>query len=299
MGSEMCIRDRMGPDKTTAGNKAAGDGAMVNRMTKIHRQAWTDDEHDVLRREYGRSSYAEIAVMLGRRVKGVKSHAKVLGITRTRIWSAADVEQLRSEYPNTDTAELAARLGRELQSVYQMAKKLGIGKSAEYRAKLRQIEADRLRASGVATRYRPGSVPANKGTKGVCGVHPNSRRTQFKKGQKAINHRPIGSERVNVEGYIEIKVAEPNKWDLKQRVVWREQVGEIPPSHVIAFRDGNPLNCVVENLECVSRADWMKRYMLHNYPEPVRQQIHILAGFTRKLNRYAKEQDRRSEKHVV
>jgi hypothetical protein len=190
--------------------------------------------------------------------------------------------------------EIADQIGKTLSNVYTMADKLGLKKSQEY---LDSPAACRLRRGdniGAKTRFVKGQKSWNKGVKGVCGVQDNCRPTQFKKGEKPVNWKPVGSERVNVDGYIEIKTEETPKWELKQRVIWREAHGEIPTGHVVAFLDGNPQNCVLENLECVSKADWMKRHTFHNYPEPVKEQIHILAGFRRRLNTYAKKQDRRS-----
>ena len=48
----------------------------------------------------------------------------------------------------------------------------------------------------------------------------------FAKGNVPPNHRPVGSERISKDGYIEVKVAEPNKWRLKQRVVYEEAVSD-------------------------------------------------------------------------
>ena len=69
-----------------------------------------------------------------------------------------------------------------------------------------------------------------------------------------VNHKLVGSERINSkDGYIMIKVAEPNVWRLKQRVIWEEIHGPIPDDCVIRFLDGDKTNMDPENLVCVSR----------------------------------------------
>lgn len=68
-----------------------------------------------------------------------------------------------------------------------------------------------------------------------------------------MNHKPVGSERVNVYGYIEIKTAEPNTWLQKNRVVWEKANGPIPEKHVILFADGNGQNVGLDNLLLVSK----------------------------------------------
>ncbi|MCH5138926.1 HNH endonuclease [Clostridiaceae bacterium UIB06] len=105
--------------------------------------------------------------------------------------------------------------------------------------------------TGFTGQYNKGHVPANKGMKGICAE--GCEKTWFKKGQKPVNHKPVESERVNVDGYVEIKVEEPNKWRLKHQVVWEEHNGPIPKGHAVIFGDGNPLNLDINNLILVSR----------------------------------------------
>ena len=102
--------------------------------------------------------------------------------------------------------------------------------------------------SGLDGRFKPGSVPHNKG-KNIGGYEP----TQFKKGHKPANHRPVGSERVNVDGYVELKIAEPNKWILKHKHIWQLENGPMPKGHAIIFGDGDKRNFDIDNLLLVTR----------------------------------------------
>ncbi|MEI8609983.1 HNH endonuclease signature motif containing protein [Enterovibrio sp. Hal110] len=96
--------------------------------------------------------------------------------------------------------------------------------------------------------FPKGHVPFNTGTKGIMKANSGT----FKKGNEPVNRRPIGSERINVEGYIEIKVAEPSQWALKHRIVYEQAHGEIPPRHNIRFRDGDRQNLSLDNMVLVS-----------------------------------------------
>ncbi|GBF35427.1 bacteriophage phi 1.45 protein-like protein [Desulfocucumis palustris] len=111
---------------------------------------------------------------------------------------------------------------------------------------------------GVETRFRPGLTPWNKGMKGFnCG----GKETQFKKGNKPANWVPIGSERVNGDGYIDIKVDDgklQKNWKGKHILIWEEHNGPIPPGHVVIFGDGNNRNFNPENLLLVSRAQLVR-----------------------------------------
>ena len=102
--------------------------------------------------------------------------------------------------------------------------------------------------------YKKGSIPWNKGKKGYMGAN----RTSFKKGHKPKNWRPIGSERVDAEGYTLIKVSNEGckhkMWALKHRIVWEQHhKKKIPRGSVIIFADGDKSNLNIENLICVTR----------------------------------------------
>src|SRR5699024_2065007 len=72
--------------------------------------------------------------------------------------------------------------------------------------------------TGRSGHFKKGSIPWNKG----LSYMPNNKETRFQKGNIPHGHREVGSERIIRDGYIEIKVAEPNVWDLKHRVIYRE-----------------------------------------------------------------------------
>lgn len=103
--------------------------------------------------------------------------------------------------------------------------------------------------SGLITTFQKGQEPPNKGKKGVGGWEP----TQFKKGHKPHNRMDIGSERINGEGYIEIKTSDPNNWAFKHILIWEKHNGLIPKGHVIIFGDSDKQNTNIENLILVSR----------------------------------------------
>lgn len=130
--------------------------------------------------------------------------------------------------------------------------------------------------SGRTGYFSKGQKPHNAGTKGL--MKPNS--GSFKKGARPYNHKQVGSERVNVEGYIEVKTAEPNVWGLKQRIVYQEQHGEIPHGHNVRFRDGDRQNCEPENLLLVDNHEnalLNQRYKLNHQPLELRDTLVLLA----------------------
>lgn len=107
--------------------------------------------------------------------------------------------------------------------------------------------------TGRTGRFAPGHTPANKGKKGM--YTPGSEKGWFTKGGVPPNWRPVGSERIdNKDGYTLIKVAEPNVWKLKHKVIFENAYGPIPRGHVVIFADGNKQNITLDNLILISRA---------------------------------------------
>ena len=109
-------------------------------------------------------------------------------------------------------------------------------------------------SSGLDGRFKPGQEPFNKGRKGVFLGGNVAEACQFQKGNRPWNYMPVGSERVNDEGYVDIKVADPNKWKSKHIIIWEEHNGPVPKGHAVIFEDRNKRNFEQNNLILVSRA---------------------------------------------
>jgi len=89
----------------------------------------------------------------------------------------------------------------------------------------------------------------------------NCARTQFKKGGLPHNTKYLGHERVSVDGYIEISVAETNpytgygrRYVLKHKYLWERQHGPVPEGHVLKSLDGNRLNTDPSNWTLIPRS---------------------------------------------
>lgn len=102
----------------------------------------------------------------------------------------------------------------------------------------------------VGGQFPKGHKTWNKGTKGLT----HSNKTSFKKGNIPANHKEVGYEKINTDGYIEIKIAEPNIFKLKHRYLYEQKYGEIPKGYNLIFADGNRQNLNLDNLILVSNA---------------------------------------------
>lgn len=204
-----------------------------------------------------------------------------------RPWTEQDIATLRRLYASTPTTELAEHFGRSLKIVYEKAKRLGLRKAPHY---MREQHGARAREVGKATRFAPGQKPWNKGTHYVAGGR--SVETRFSPGNTPYNWVPVGSYRINRDGYLDRKVSDLRRgardWEAVHRLVWKEAHGEIPAGHVVVFRGGRNSTVLEEitldALELVTRQELMRRNSVHRYPEDVKAAIRQLGVLHRRIN---------------
>jgi hypothetical protein len=221
-----------------------------------------------------------------------------------RPWSGDELAVVAELYPARRTNEIAARLGRPTTGVYRIAHKLGLRKSAAFLASAESglLRKGETRPECVASQFKRGHVPANKGLRRPGWSPGRMRETQFKRGARsgvaARNWKPIGTILADTEGYLRIKVreavhgAEPTGfgntkvWPLYNRYIWEQHKGPIPPKHIVAFKDRDRGNCAIENLELLSMADNARRNrMWGRLPRELAEAIQMNGQLKRKLRR--------------
>jgi len=124
----------------------------------------------------------------------------------------------------------------------------------DYKFTLSQIKGVIARSNfntGFTGQFKKEHTPFNKGMKGICAE--GSEKGWFEKGVIPPNHKKVGSESITIDGYTTVKIAEPNKWRLKQQIVWEKYNGKMPSGHVIIFGDADKSNLDINNLILVSR----------------------------------------------
>ena len=193
---------------------------------------------------------------------------------KRKIWEKHEDEYILKYYPVSNSLEIARQLGRSLSSVYSRARILGVKKSKQFlKDPALNPQLAKFLAGGCKTRFKKGDPAFNKGLKQKEFMSKDSinrtKATRFRKGDKPANWRPVGSTRINVDGYVEIKVKEPRTWKLQHRVMWEEFNGKIPKAHAVVFKNNNSLDVRIENLELITLADNMLRNTIQRYPEEV------------------------------
>ena len=144
--------------------------------------------------------------------------------------------------------------------------------------------------SGLTGQFKKGNVPHNKDKKQVEYMSQEAiektKETRFKKGNKPKNYRPVGSERITKDGYTEVKVADPNKWETKNKIIYKQYFGDIPEGHKIIYADGNKLNNDINNLILVSDNEEliMNRYRLRTENIELTKTGYLIAKVIDKTN---------------
>ena len=162
------------------------------------------------------------------------------GKRKQHKWTNEEKEYLESIVKNNSYKEITKKMNDRFNCDFSE----GQIKGAITRNKL---------VTGRDVHFKKGSIPWNKG----LSYMPNNKETRFQKGNIPHGHREVGEERIDKYGYVQIKVAEPNKWDLKHRVIYKEHYGEIPDGYNIIFADGNKMNFDIDNLIAVSKSEML------------------------------------------
>lgn len=116
--------------------------------------------------------------------------------------------------------------------------------------------------SGLTGYFKKGCCPYKQ----PKGTHAQGcEKTWFRPGQLPPNTKPIGYERITQDGYTEVKVKmRPSRSDCndnfvpKQRLIWEQANGPLPPGYVVIFKDGNKRNFALDNLAAVTRYECME-----------------------------------------
>ena len=214
-------------------------------------------------------------------------------------WSLMELTLLRANYADSHTSDIGQALGRNVGAVHRKANKLGLRKSREQIAAMARAAILNPDHAGRARCFKKGGVPANKGLKHRPGWAPgNMASTQFKPGNAPPTTLPLGSYRVNPDGYVEVKLTElpgpyTMRWKPVHRLVWEAANGPIPKGHVVAFKPGrvstDPAAITLDAIELLTFAQNLARNSIHNLPKPLVAVIRLRGVLNRQINHRSKQ----------
>lgn len=254
------------------------------------KRTWSHNEIELLKNNYPIMNASQLKQILPDKTgTAIRSKAKVLHLLKANkrfIFSKEDVNILINLYPNTLSSDIAKLLGCSLSGIYQKAQALNLKKDASFVVEQGKLSIQKAGIGSLSARYKTGNVPANKGKKMDAQLYDRVKHTFFQKGHTPANHKPIGYERITRDGYIEVKTAEPNIFELKHRLIYKENFGEIPEGSVVRFKNGNKLDLSPDNLFLMSKSENMAENTIHRYPVEVKRAIRTINKLTRKINEY-------------
>lgn len=184
-----------------------------------------------------------------------------------KSWTEKEVSVMLTMYPDHLTEDLLPFLpGRTVSKIIGKASLMGLKKSALFFSKPESGRISKINEIGVATRYQKNCAGWNKGMKREDYLSEAAimkmKSSEFKKGQDPHNTVAIGSERMTVDGYVEVKVRHlkdgsgANKnFELKQRLIYEQHYGPISKDMIVEFKDRNKLNFDINNLELRTRRE--------------------------------------------
>lgn len=208
-------------------------------------------------------------------------------------FTSAQLDELKKLYPRVQNKDLAKKYGCTIRKINEAGPALGVKKDRAFISEVARKNLEDNPNHPIRKFFKQkGCIPMNKGLRQVDYMTPEkialTRATQFKKGILPWNTVSVGSERTR-EGYVEVKIKEPNEWKAKHRIVWETIHGPIPAGMNVQFRDHNTLNIDPENLYIVSRKDqMMENSFLNNYSPEIQALIWVKGALTRQINKQTK-----------
>ena len=170
---------------------------------------------------------------------------------KNRYYSAEEREFLTTHIPNRSFAD-TARLFNLWNTYYPEIKE---------QKPRPPITADHVKGfanrykvkTGRDTKFKKGQISHNKGK--YCRYSPKS---EFKKGNRPYNYKPLGTISIKGDGYLWKKIADPNKWRQLHLLIWEQAHGPVPKGHIVVFGDGDKRNVTLKNLLLVTRAQLLR-----------------------------------------
>ena len=205
---------------------------------------------------------------------------------RSGYLTGVQVQEILRLYPDCPAAEIARRLGKPVSTVYKTAARYGVRKSEAFRNSPLSGRIQKGQRLSPATELKKGNVPATRGKKlaDVCKSEEALDRSvahRWKKGNKTPTTKYDGAVTVRrnrddgsggVTFYQMIRISE-GKWEFLHRHLWRQVYGSVPEGYNVIFLDGNPMNCTIENLACVSHGELLDRNRNRHYPPELKRLI--------------------------
>lgn len=228
----------------------------MSRKTK--RSIWTPALVKRLKALYPKNNTRKVAEKLGIGYELVRSFATRIGLKKHPTWN---------KWANSSTAVSKKTrnfiaLNYLKYTTAELMKMCNVSEGTVQRVR-REYSIEGKVNTG---RFKKGIRPHNKGKKSPGVSYGRMKETQFKKGQLpsntlkdlAVTIRYDHPKTRSGRAYKWIRISK-GKWIHYHRYLWEKANGPVPPKHMVAFRDGDSLNCRLSNLKMITMAENARR----------------------------------------
>lgn len=195
-----------------------------------------------------------------------------------RLWKVREIVWLKEHYPNYSLGTCAILLKRSEYSVKAKVTELKLKHSPEFMSKRRS-----------ATQFKKGHTTL-KGKKWDDMYSPEVKERLLEQRKNQTRHKIGEIYFVKSKGRKFIYLGKEKGSIPYARYIWETANGKIPKGCSISFKDGNPLNVELSNLECLTKAQMIeKNSWLNNKTKEQIREARIKGHVTRKQK---KEEER-------
>jgi hypothetical protein len=196
-------------------------------------QHWSLYQLVFLEENYEHMSNAHIGEVIGKTRIQVAWQMIRQGWRRSAIkhWSDADLEFMRT-HAHLGEPGLAKAMGVRQQKIRTALRNHGIrtGNKTQFKKGINPWNAGRHVRMSPGTEFKKGMLPHNTKHDGYIGI------------RKDKTGRPYKVIRLSL-----------GKWETYNRYVWKQHHGAIPKGMLVIHKDGDALNCQIDNLELMTR----------------------------------------------
>lgn len=248
----------------------------------MSRRAITDEVASFIKENYMNVPTMDIARKFGISRSAVYSYKRRHGYNMP-IEVAYKIRADRQRKPFTE---------EETDKIIEMLKTMTIREIADEMGRCRSLISAKIKEIGLGHiieekkkigRFKKGQVAHNKGKKMPDSVREKVKHTFFKKGLIPHNTHKVGKEVIDRDGYTRVKIAKPDVWEYKHRLIWEAHHGPIDKDYKIMFIDGDKTNMDIENLKKVSYEESMLLNSKHKLPDEIIPTVALIHQINNKL----------------
>lgn len=208
------------------------------RKPPPNKHSWSLDEINFIKGFFEALTNKELADALGLKITMVRMKCYELGLKRMELeyWTNAQIKFLRSNYKRIGDKELADIFNKKWVKVKGWTHK-HIEKKRKY------LKLNRTQRQIAAIRQRN----VEKGRFAMCPVKAWKVRGVAPENDIRYWRKDGSNEKFPV-----IKIS--GKWLHWNRWAWEREFGPVPAGMNVVFKDGNPYNRAIENLELLTHA---------------------------------------------